>query len=114
MRLQLALWQRDYGATVDVYAPGTANGGTAGSMSQVGTAVPWIIVPYAEFGQIAPPPPSMSGGRATYIGIDSGTAVAGLGCELRYAGGTYIVEGTADWRPNRVVTLSKVANPYRP
>lgn len=112
MRLRISAWARDYGATVNVFAPGTVNGGTAAGMVQVGTAVPGILVPYTDAGQIAPPPPSMAGGRTTHFWVDAGTAAIGLGCELRYSGGTYRVEGTADYRPDRVAQLSKVATPY--
>jgi hypothetical protein len=112
VRLDLKLWQREFGATVSVFAQGAASGGTASAMTQVGTAVPLIIAPHAELGAVVPAPPGLAGGRAEYIGVDAGTATIGLGCELRDSSGTYTVEGTADWRANRVLALSKVANTF--
>ena len=114
-RQALRSMYRMYGATVDVYAAGTVSaGGSAGTMVMVGTAVPMVLMPYTEAGAIAPAPQLLAGGRANYIGIDAGTANMGLGCELRYSGGIYEIQGTADWRWARVTLLSKVSTPYHP
>lgn len=104
-----------FGATTDVYAPGSATGGTSAAMVQVGTAAVGLLVPStnqqaAGFVDVAPI--GLAGGRTTHLWIDRGTATVGLGCELRTAAGTFFVEGTADWRIGRVALLSKVTTPY--
>jgi hypothetical protein len=106
----LAILQRRYGSTASVYAPGSYSGGTAGSVTQVGTAVPGLLVPSANneaSGLLGAAPAGLGGGRADYLWIDSGTATIRPGYELRAGGGTYFCIGTADWRVGRVCALSQ-------
>lgn len=105
-----------WGATANVFAPGTAAAGSASTMTQVGTAVPGILVPTTNVqgaGLVELAPEYLAGGRAQYLWIDSGTARLGIGCEVRPTnGGTYEVHGTADWKLGRVALLSKIVTPF--
>lgn len=97
----------DFGGTVDIYAPAAATGGTAGSVSQVGTAVRYLIVPASDQGQFGGPPEGLGGARSDFWGFDvDGSARVFPGYEVKRGTVTYIVAGTADWGLGKVAGLS--------
>jgi hypothetical protein len=102
---------RTFGQTADIYAPAASSGGTAGAMGVVSSGAVGLLVPVTDAqaaGLLALAPLGLAGGRSEHIWIDSGTATLGVGCEVRTTlGGTYAVEGTADWRVGRVALLSQ-------
>lgn len=101
----------EFRSTVNVYGPGALAGGTAGSATQTGTAVPVLIMPSAQneaSGMLQAAPLGLGGGRADYLGIHAGTATIRPGDELRDGTSiTYYCHGTADWQMATVLALSK-------
>ena len=97
----------EYRSTVDIYAPASLTGGTAGTPSQVGTSVPCIIVPSSEQGRWGAAPEGLGGARSDFWFFDvTGTAAVLPGYEVKKGTVTYIVNGTADWYLAKVAGLA--------
>jgi hypothetical protein len=97
----------DFGATVSIWAPAAVSGGTAGTATQVGTAIRYLIVPASDQGQWGAAPVGMAGERSDFWGFDmDGSANVLPGYEVKVGTATYIVQGTAHWGLGKVAGLS--------
>ncbi len=95
------------GASVDLWRSPAAAGGKVGTATQVGTAIPCIIVPTSDAGNLVGAPQGLGGGRApmTMI-IQSSAPTINNGDEVRQGTVRYQVESAANWIMGRVVGLS--------
>lgn len=95
------------GATVNVWrSPSATAGSPVGTPTQVGTAVPMLLIPASDAQQLGLLPAGLGGGRADFYGVHRGTATIRTADEVRSGTATYHVEGTASWSLAVVVALS--------
>lgn len=97
----------EFGGSVDLYRNPAASGGKVAAPVQVGTAIPCIIVPTSDAGNLVGAPQGLGGGRAPMTGIFKSNAPAiAIGDDVRQGTVRYQVESTANWTLGRVIGLS--------
>lgn len=106
---ELSMMIRDFGgigATVDLYRSPAASGGTVGAQTQIGTAIPGLIIPATDAQKLGILPQGLGGGQVEYFLIHAGTAPIRTGDAVRVGTASYPVEGTANWSLAAVCGLS--------
>lgn len=107
MTPELDLMILEFGGSVDLYRSPAASAGKVGTATQVGTAIPCIILPTSDAGNLIGAPQGLGGGRAPMTGIFKANApTIQNGDELRQGTVTYMVESSANWTLGRVIGLS--------
>lgn len=105
---ELTMMIREFGgigATVDQYRNPAASGGTVGAATQIGTAIPGLVIPASDAQKLGLLPIGLGGGQVEYVFIHAGTAPIRTGDIVRW-GADYPVEGTANWSLAAVCGLS--------
>lgn len=97
----------EFGGSVDLYRNPALAAGKVGATTQVGTAIPCIIVPTSDAGNLVGAPSGLGGGRAPMTMIVKASApTINNGDEVRQGTVSYQVESAANWTLGRVIGLS--------
>jgi len=107
MTPELDMMILEFGGSVDLYRSPAASAGKVGTATQIGTAIPAIIVPTSDAANLVSAPSGLGGGRAPMTMIIKSNAPAiQNGDEVRQGTVSYQVESAANWTLGRVIGLS--------